>query len=176
MSELQTATVAGGCFWCTEAVFKQIEGVESVTSGYAGGHVEEPSYDAVCSGDTGHAECVQVEYDPDVIDYEDVLTVFFATHNPTTKNRQGPDVGSQYRSAVFYHDEAQREAVEATIEALDEQYSDPIVTEVEPLETFYPAEQYHQDYYERNPDQGYCAVNIDPKLEKLNEQFRELLA
>jgi len=176
MSELQTATVAGGCFWCTEAVFKQIEGVESVTSGYAGGHVEEPSYDAVCSGDTGHAECVQVEYDPDVIDYEDVLTVFFATHNPTTKNRQGPDVGSQYRSAVFYHDETQREAVEATIEALDEQYSDPIVTEVEPLETFYPAEQYHQDYYERNPDQGYCAVNIDPKLEKLNEQFRELLA
>ena len=176
MSELQTATVAGGCFWCTEAVFKQIEGVESVTSGYAGGHVEEPSYDAVCSGDTGHAECVQVEYDPDVIGYEDVLTVFFATHNPTTKNRQGPDVGSQYRSAVFYHDEAQREAVEATIEDLDEQYSDPIVTEVEPLETFYPAEQYHQDYYERNPDQGYCAVNIDPKLEKLNEQFRELLA
>jgi peptide-methionine (S)-S-oxide reductase len=176
MSELQTATVAGGCFWCTEAVFKQIEGVESVTSGYAGGHVEDPSYDAVCSGDTGHAECVQVEYDPDVIDYEDILTVFFATHNPTTEDRQGPDVGSQYRSAVFYHDEAQREAVEATIDDLDEQYDDPIVTEVEPLETFYPAEQYHQDYYERNPNQGYCAVNIDPKLKKLNEQFRELLA
>ena len=176
MSELQTATVAGGCFWCTEAVFKQIAGVESVTSGYAGGHVEDPSYDAVCSGDTGHAECVQVESDPDVIDYEDVLTVFFATHNPTTKNRQGPDVGSQYRSAVFYHDEAQREAAEATIADLEEQYSDPIVTEVEPLETFYPAEEYHQDYYERNPDQGYCTVNIDPKLKKLNEQFRELLA
>jgi peptide-methionine (S)-S-oxide reductase len=176
MSELQTATVAGGCFWCTEAVFKQIQGVESVTSGYAGGHVEEPSYEAVCSGDTGHAECVQVEYDPDVIGYEDVLTVFFATHNPTTKDRQGPDVGSQYRSAVFYHDEAQREAVEATVDDLEEQYSDPIVTEVEPLETFYPAKEYHQDYYERNPDQGYCAVNIDPKLEKLNEQFRELLA
>ena len=176
MSELQTATVAGGCFWCTEAVFKQIQGVESVTSGYAGGHVEEPSYEAVCSGDTGHAECVQVEYDPDVIGYEDVLTVFFATHNPTTKDRQGPDVGSQYRSAVFYHDEAQREAVEATVDDLEEQYSDPIVTEVEPLVTFYPAKEYHQDYYERNPDQGYCAVNIDPKLEKLNEQFRELLA
>ncbi|MBO4247194.1 peptide-methionine (S)-S-oxide reductase MsrA [Halomicrobium sp. IBSBa] len=176
MSEPQTATVAGGCFWCTEAVFKQIEGVESVTSGYAGGHVADPSYDAVCSGDTGHAECVQVEYDPDVIDYEDVLTVFFATHNPTTENRQGPDVGSQYRSAVFYHDEAQRETAEATIDDLGEQYSDPIVTEVEPLETFYPAAEYHQDYYERNPDQGYCAVNIDPKLKKLNEQFRELLA
>ncbi|ACV46327.1 MULTISPECIES: peptide-methionine (S)-S-oxide reductase MsrA [Halomicrobium] len=176
MSEPQTATVAGGCFWCTEAVFKQIEGVESITSGYAGGHVADPSYDAVCSGETGHAECVQVEYDPDVIDYGDVLTVFFATHDPTTKNRQGPDVGSQYRSAVFYHDEAQRETVEAMIDDLGDQYSDPIVTEVEPLETFYPAEQYHQDYYERNPDQGYCAVNIDPKLEKLNEQFRELLA
>jgi len=176
MSELQTATVAGGCFWCTEAVFQQIEGVESVTSGYAGGHVEDPSYEAVCSGDTGHAECVQVEYDPDVIDYEDVLTVFFATHNPTTKNRQGPDVGSQYRSAVFYHDEAQREAADAFVTDLDEQYSDPIVTEIEPLDTFYPAEDYHQDYYERNPNQGYCAVNIDPKLKKLNEQFRELLA
>ncbi|WP_018256360.1 peptide-methionine (S)-S-oxide reductase MsrA [Halomicrobium katesii] len=176
MSEPQTATVAGGCFWCTEAVFKQIEGVESVTSGYAGGHVADPSYDAVCSGETGHAECVQVEYDPDVIDYEDVLTVFFATHDPTTENRQGPDVGSQYRSAVFYHDEAQRETVEAMIDDLGDRYSDPIVTEVEPLETFYPAEQYHQDYYERNPDQGYCAVNIDPKLQKLNEQFRELLA
>jgi len=176
MSELQTATVAGGCFWCTEAVFKQIEGVESITSGYAGGHVEDPSYEAVCSGDTGHAECVQVEYDPEVIDYEDVLTVFFATHNPTTKNRQGPDVGSQYRSAVFYHDEAQREAAEALVEDLGSQYSDPIVTEIEPLDTFYPAEEYHQDYYERNPDQGYCAVNIDPKLKKLNEQFRELLA
>lgn len=176
MSELQTATVAGGCFWCTEAVFQQIAGVESVTSGYAGGEVEAPSYEAVCSGDTGHAECVQVEYDPDVIDYEDVLTVFFATHNPTTKDRQGPDVGSQYRSAVFYHDEAQREAVEAFVDDLDSQYSDPIVTDITPLETFYAAEDYHQDYYERNSGQGYCTINIDPKLKKLNEQFRELLA
>jgi peptide-methionine (S)-S-oxide reductase len=176
MSELQTATVAGGCFWCTEAVFKQIEGVDSVTSGYAGGNVEDPSYEAVCSGDTGHAECVQVEYDPEVIDYDDVLTVFFATHNPTTKNRQGPDIGSQYRSAVFYHDEDQREAAETLVEDLGSQYSDPIVTEIEPLDIFYPAKEYHQDYYERNPGQGYCAVNIDPKLKKLNEQFRELLA
>ncbi|PSP92489.1 peptide-methionine (S)-S-oxide reductase [Halobacteriales archaeon QS_4_62_28] len=176
MSELQTATVAGGCFWCTEAVFKQIKGVESVVSGYAGGHVDDPSYEAVCSGETGHAECVQVTYDPDVIDYEDVLTVFFATHNPTTKNRQGPDIGSQYRSAVFYHDEEQRETSEAFIADLGDTYDDPIVTEVEPLETFYPAEEYHQDYYERNPNQGYCAVNIDPKLKKLNEEFRDLLA
>jgi peptide-methionine (S)-S-oxide reductase len=176
MSELQTATVAGGCFWCTEAVFKQIEGVESVTSGYAGGYVEDPSYEAVCSGETGHAECVQITYDPDVIDYEDVLTVFFATHNPTTKDRQGPDVGSQYRSAVFYHNEDQRETVEAFVADHEDTYDDPIVTEVEPLETFYPAEEYHQDYYERNPNQGYCTVNIDPKLKKLNKEFRELLA
>jgi len=176
MSELQTATVAGGCFWCTEAVFKQIKGVESVVSGYAGGHVDDPSYEAVCSGETGHAECVQVTYDPDVIDYEDVLTVFFATHNPTTRNRQGPDIGSQYRSVVFYHDEEQRETSEAFITDLGDTYDDPIVTEVEPLETFYPAEEYHQDYYERNPNQGYCAVNIDPKLKKLNEEFRDLLA
>jgi len=176
MSELQTATVAGGCFWCTEAVFKQIKGVESVTSGYAGGYVEDPSYEAVCSGETGHAECVQITYDPDVIDYEDVLTVFFATHNPTTKDRQGPDVGSQYRSAVFYHNEDQRETVEAFVADHEDTYDDPIVTEVEPLETFYPAEEYHQDYYERNPNQGYCTVNIDPKLKKLNKEFRELLA
>jgi len=176
MSELQTATVAGGCFWCTEAVFAQIEGVDAVTSGYAGGHVEDPSYEAVCSGDTGHAECVQIEYDPDVLDYEDILTVFFATHNPTTKDRQGPDIGSQYRSVVFYHDDTQRETAEAFVADLADQYSDPIVTEIEPLETFYPAEDYHQDYYERNPEQGYCAVNIDPKLKKLNEEFRELLA
>jgi peptide-methionine (S)-S-oxide reductase len=176
MSELQTATVAGGCFWCTEAVFKQIEGVESVTSGYAGGYVEDPSYEAVCSGETGHAECVQITYDPNVIDYEDILTVFFATHNPTTKDRQGPDVGSQYRSAVFYHNEDQRETVEAFVADHEDTYDDPIVTEVEPLETFYPAEEYHQDYYERNPNQGYCTVNIDPKLKKLNKEFRELLA
>ncbi|WP_226012122.1 peptide-methionine (S)-S-oxide reductase MsrA [Halomicrobium salinisoli] len=172
----ETATVAGGCFWCTEAVFEEIEGVESVTSGYAGGHVEDPSYEAVCSGETGHAECVQVEYDPDVISYEDVLTVHFATHNPTTRDREGPDVGSQYRSAVFYHDDAQREAVEAFVDDLEAEYDDPIVTEIEPLETFYPAEDYHQDYYENNPDQAYCTVNIDPKLSKLNDQFRELVA
>ncbi len=172
----ETATVAGGCFWCTEAVFEEIEGVESVTSGYAGGHVEDPSYEAVCSGETGHAECVQVEYDPDVLSYEDVLTVHFATHNPTTRDREGPDVGSQYRSAVFYHDEDQREAVEAFVDDLEGEYDDPIVTEIEPLETFYPAEDYHQNYYENNPNQAYCTVNIDPKLSKLNDQFRELVA
>jgi len=128
MSDTEIATVAGGCFWCTEAVFKQLAGVERVTSGYAGGRVENPSYEAVCRGETGHAECVQVEYDPDVLSYEDVLTVFFSTHDPTTKDREGPDVGSQYRSAVFYHGEAQREAVEAFVDDLQSAYDDDIVT------------------------------------------------
>ncbi len=172
----ETATLAGGCFWCTEAVFEELDGVEDVTSGYAGGHVEDPSYEAVCRGETGHAECVQVEYDPDILSYEDVLTVFFATHNPTTKDRQGPDVGSQYRSAVFYHDEDQRERVEAFVDDLEAEYDDPIVTEIAPLETFYRAEDYHQNYYENNPDSGYCTINIDPKLSKLQENFRELMA
>ncbi|MFB6075071.1 MAG: peptide-methionine (S)-S-oxide reductase MsrA [Haloarculaceae archaeon] len=172
----ETATFAGGCFWCTEAVFERLRGVESVTSGYAGGHVADPTYEEVCSGETGHAECVQVEYDPEVIDYEDLLTVHFATHDPTTKNRQGPDVGSQYRSVVFYHDEAQREAVEAFVADLEGQYDDSIVTEIEPLEAFYPAEDYHQNYYENNPGRGYCTVNIDPKVRKLRERFAELVA
>lgn len=174
MTDTETATVAGGCFWCTEAVFEEIEGVRSVTSGYTDGHVEDPSYEAVCSGETGHAEAVQVEYDPEILTYEDVLTVFFATHDPTTEDRQGPDVGSQYRSAVFPHDD-QRERVETFIEALESRYEDPIVTEIEPLETFYPAEAYHQNYYERNPNAGYCTINIDPKLSKLRENFRELV-
>ncbi len=176
MSETETATFAGGCFWCTEAVFERLRGVESVTSGYAGGHVENPSYEAVCSEKTGHAECVQVVYGPDEISYEDLLSVHFATHDPTTKDREGPDVGSQYRSVVFYHDDAQRETVEAFVEELGAELSDPIVTEIEPLETFYPAEDYHQDYYERNPNRGYCSVNIDPKVSKLRERFAELVA
>ena len=170
-------TFAGGCFWCVEAAFEELAGVESTTSGYAGGHVDDPSYEAVCSGTTGHAEVVQVEYDPDRVGFEDLLAVFFAVHDPTTLNRQGPDVGSQYRSAVFYHDEAQREAVEAFIEELEAEgvYDDPIVTEVEPLETFWRAEEYHQDYFEKNPNQPYCAVNIPPKLEKVRERFGRLV-
>ncbi|MFC6823427.1 peptide-methionine (S)-S-oxide reductase MsrA [Halopelagius fulvigenes] len=172
MSETQTATLAGGCFWCVEAPMKELEGVESVTSGYAGGHVENPSYEEVCSETTGHAEVVQVEFDPDTISFRELLDVFFAVHNPTTENRQGPDVGSQYRSAIFYHDDEQRRVAEETIEELEsEGVYDGIVTEVEPLDAFYEAEEHHQDYYEKNPNQPYCAVQIPPKLEKVKEKF-----
>ena len=175
MSERELATFGGGCFWCVEAVFEDLSGVESVTSGYAGGHVEDPTYEEVCRGTTGHAEVVQVAYDPDVTSYEELLEVFFAVHDPTTEDREGPDVGSQYRSAVYYHDETQREAVEAYVDELDSAgvYDDPIVTEIAPLETFYPAEEYHQDYYEKNPDQPYCAMQIPPKLEKVREKFAD---
>jgi len=176
MSDTHTATLAGGCFWCFEAPFQELDGVHSVTSGYCGGDVPNPSYEAVCSGSTGHAEAVQVEYDPDIVSYETLLEVFFALHDPTTKDRQGPDVGSQYRSAVFYHDETQRKTVEATIERLAGTYDDPIVTEVEPLETFYPAEAYHQDYYANNPERAYCQVQIKPKMKKVRETFADRVA
>lgn len=177
MSEIQTATLGGGCFWCIEAALQELRGVEGVTSGYAGGHVADPSYEAVCRGETGHAEVVQVEFDPEAISYRELLEVFFTIHDPTTLNRQGPDVGSQYRSAVYYHDDEQREIVEEVIEELASLYDDDeIVTEVEPLETFYPAEEYHQDYYEKHPNDAYCAVNINPKLSKLREKHAELLA
>ena len=178
MTESELATFAGGCFWCIEAVFEELAGVESVTSGYAGGHTEDPTYEEVCSGTTGHAEVDQVAFDPSVVGYRDLLSVFFAVHDPTTTDRQGPDVGSQYRSAVFYHDEAQREAVEACVEELEagDVYADPIVTEIAPLVTFYEAEDYHQDYFEKHPNQPYCAVNIPPKLTKVEEQFADKLA
>ncbi|MFO7926946.1 MAG: peptide-methionine (S)-S-oxide reductase MsrA [Halobacteriota archaeon] len=176
MSESETATLAGGCFWCIEAALKELRGVERVTSGYAGGHVDDPSYEAVCRGETGHAEVVQVTFDPQIISYRDLLEVFFAIHDPTTLNRQGPDVGSQYRSAVYYHDEKQRETVGAVIGDLEPLYDDEIVTEVAPLERFYPAEEYHQDYFEKHPNDTYCTVNINPKLAKLREKHAELLA
>ncbi|WP_101297284.1 peptide-methionine (S)-S-oxide reductase MsrA [Halegenticoccus soli] len=173
----ELATLAGGCFWCVEAPFERLEGVLSVTSGYAGGTTEDPTYEEVCSGETGHAEVVQIAYDPDAISYRELLEVFFTIHDPTQLNRQGPDVGSQYRSAVFYHDDEQRETAEALIEELEAAgaYDDSIVTEVEPLEAFYEAEAYHQDYYERNPDQAYCAVHVPPKLDKLRENFASKL-
>ena len=167
------ATVGGGCFWCIEAPMQELRGVERVVSGYAGGHVEDPTYEAVCNGTTGHAEVVQVTYDPDELSYRDLLEVFFALHDPTTKDRQGPDVGSQYRSAIFYHDDEQREVAEAVVEELEGDAYDGIVTEVEPLETFYEAEEYHQNYYEKNPNQPYCAVQIPPKLEKVREKFAD---
>jgi peptide-methionine (S)-S-oxide reductase len=170
----EQATVGGGCFWCIEAAFKELDGIESVTSGYAGGHTENPSYRAVCSGDTGHAEVVQLEYDPDVISYEEILEVFFTVHDPTQLNRQGPDVGTQYRSIVLAHDEKQRELAEQYIEALDEEggYDDPVVTEVELLETFYRAEEKHQDYFEKNPNDAYCQMHAQPKVEKVRERFQ----
>jgi peptide-methionine (S)-S-oxide reductase len=172
MAETELATLGGGCFWCVEAPMKELRGVHGVTSGYAGGHVENPTYEQVCSETTGHAEVVQVEFDPDEITYRELLEVFFAIHDPTTVNRQGPDVGSQYRSAVFYHSEEQREVAESLIEEFErEGVYDDVVTEVDPLETFYEAEEYHQDYYEKNPNQPYCAVQIPPKLEKVREKF-----
>jgi peptide-methionine (S)-S-oxide reductase len=171
----ETATV--GCFWCVEAVFDRVRGVESVVSGYAGGHAEDPTYEAVCNGTTGHAEVVQVTYDPDEIGYEDLLEVFFTIHDPETANREGPDVGSQYRSIVLYHDEDQRAAVEAYVEALeaDDSY-DEIVTEIEPLESFWRAEAAHQDYFEKHPNKPYCRMQIPPKLEKLEADHQEKLA
>jgi peptide-methionine (S)-S-oxide reductase len=167
------ATFGGGCFWCIEAAFEELAGVESVVSGYAGGHTDDPSYREVCSGETGHAEVVQVEYDPDEIAYADLLEVFFAVHDPTTKDRQGPDVGSQYRSIVLYHDDEQHRQAEAFIEELADAYEDPIVTELEPLEQFYEAEQHHQNYFEKNPNQAYCRVNVAPKVEKVREKFAD---
>lgn len=174
---MATATLAGGCFWCLEAVFLRLRGVHRVESGYAGGHVENPNYRAVCSGTTGHAEVVQIEFDPEVISYRELLEVFFAIHDPTTLNRQGADVGTQYRSAIFYHDQAQQQTAERTIAELEEQkiWDDPIVTEIVPLERFYPAEDYHREYYDRNPEQGYCQVVISPKVAKLRQKFAEML-
>ena len=175
MTDTETATVGGGCFWCVEAAFKELDGIERVTSGYAGGHADDPSYREVCSGTTGHAEVVQVEYDPDALSYEDILEVFFTVHDPTQLNRQGPDVGSQYRSIVLSHDDEQRQAAENYVEALDEEggYDDDVVTEVEPLETFYRAEEKHQDYFEKNPADAYCTMHAQPKVEKVRERFRE---
>jgi len=169
----QVATLAGGCFWCLEAAFVDLNGVESAVSGYAGGHVDRPTYKQVCGGDTGHAEVVQVTFDPAVIRYEDLLGAFFAIHDPTTLNRQGADVGTQYRSAIFYHDAAQKAAAQAMIADLEAKkiWDRPIVTRLEPLETFYPAEDYHQDYFAQNPNQPYCQAVVAPKVAKFRKQF-----
>lgn len=161
------ATFASGCFWCTEAVLERLDGVLDVTSGYMGGHVDNPTYRAVCEGDTGHAECVQVTFDPSRIRYEDLLEWFFRSHDPTTLNRQGADEGTQYRSAIFWHDEAQRDAAQQAIAKYQPQFASPIVTEVTAASRFWPAEQYHQDYFRLNPAQGYCRMVIKPKLQKL---------
>ncbi len=170
---IETSTLGGGCFWCVEASLERLRGVQSVISGYTGGNVEEPSYEAVCTGETGHAEVVRVEFDPSVLAFDELLAAFFTIHDPTTKDRQGPDIGSQYRSVIFYETEKQREVAESMIEDLESDggYDDPIVTEVEPLEVFWEAETYHQDFYEKNPEQAYCSAYIPPKIEKLKEKF-----
>lgn len=169
----ELATLAGGCFWCLEAVFEQLRGVIKVQSGYAGGHVPNPSYQAVCTGTTGHAEVVQAAFDPAVISYRDLLGVFFTLHDPTTLNAQGGDVGTQYRSAVFYHDDEQRRVAEEVVHELEAEhvFDDPIVTEVVPLTAFYPAEEYHREYYRWNPNQPYCRAVIAPKVAKLRTKY-----
>ena len=158
--------IGGGCFWCIEAAFKEIDGVESVTSGYAGGHKENPSYREVCSGDTGHAEVIKVEYNEEKLGLEKILELFFRIHDPTTKDREGPDIESQYRSIILYQDKSQKEKIKAFIEDLRKDYEDEIVTEIEKLKTFYKAEEKHRDYFEKNPEDAYCRMHARPKVEK----------
>ena len=166
---MQEATFAGGCFWCIEAALKEVDGVTEAVSGYTGGDTENPSYDEVCSGTTGHAEAVKIKFDPEVVTYSELLEIFFSIHNPTTLNREGPDVGSQYRSAVYYHNDDQKEAAQNYVERLSDEIDDEIVTEIEPIETFYPAEEHHQDYFDKNPNSGYCRINVAPKVQKVNK-------
>jgi len=175
--KLETATLGGGCFWCTEAVYKEVKGVVDVKPGYSGGHVKNPSYREVCTGNTGHAEVVEITFDPSVVSFSDILEVFFKTHDPTTLNRQGNDVGTQYRSVIFYHNEKQKETAEKVIQLFEKEkiYDKPIVTQVEPFKAFYEAEDYHHDYYERNKNQPYCQFVITPKLDKFEKIFKDKL-
>lgn len=172
-TDLAVATFGNGCFWCTEAIFQQLKGVESVYPGYTGGTVKNPSYKEVCAGTTGHAEAIQIKYDPTIINYRELLDIFFYTHDPTTLNRQGYDVGTQYRSAIFYHDSGQKAAAEEIISQLtaEKVYDDPIVTEVTAIDVFYMAEDYHKNYYQNNKNQGYCRAVINPKLDKFMKKY-----
>ena len=174
----ETATLGGGCFWCLDAVFRDLRGVESVVSGYAGGRLANPSYRDVCSGTTGHAEVIQVTFDPDVISFRDLLDVFFTIHDPTTLNRQGADVGTQYRSVILYHSPQQQATAQEAIDELEREHvwEAPIVTELAPFNAFFPAERYHQDYYASNPDQAYCQIVIAPKLAKFRKRHLDRLA
>ncbi len=174
---LETATLAAGCFWCVEAVFNRLRGVEKMVSGYAGGTVPHPGYREVCSGTTGHAEAVQITFDPEEISFAELLEVFWLSHDPTTLNRQGADIGTQYRSAIFYHDERQRQIAEGSRQGAGEAelWPGPIVTEIMPFTNFYPAEEYHQDFFHKNPDQPYCRMVIDPKIRKLRQTLSEKL-
>jgi len=176
-TNLQTVTLAGGCFWCLEAVYDELKGVHSVESGYAGGHVDNPSYRDVCTGNTGHAEVVQIRFDPNVVSYRDLLNVFFTIHDPTTLNRQGADIGTQYRSAIFYHDDEQKKIAEEVIKDLNAQkvWDNPIVTEVTKFDKFYLAEDYHQEYFAHNQYQPYCQVVVAPKVAKFRKHFLQML-
>ncbi len=174
---MATATLAGGCFWCLEAAYRRVRGVQRVESGYAGGHVDNPTYRQVCTGTTGHAEVTQIDFDPQQVSYRELLEIFFTIHDPTTLNRQGADIGTQYRSAIFYHDEQQKRDAEQVIAELtaDRVFADPIVTQIEPLDRFYPAEAEHREYYDRNPEQAYCQFVISPKLAKLRQKHADKL-
>ncbi len=173
----EVATLAGGCFWCLEAIFKEVDGVADVISGYTGGTTVNPTYQEVCSNDTGHAEAVQLTFNPDEISYREILQIFFSVHDPTTLNRQGEDVGAQYRSAIFYHNDGQKTTAEALIKELNESHlwRKPIVTQVTPLDTFYPAEDYHREYFSRHPEQSYCRAVISPKVNKFRKQWTKRL-
>ena len=177
MANTETATLAGGCFWCLEAAFQDLKGVSKVQSGYTGGHVPHPTYEQVCTGTTDHAEVVQISFDPSVVSYDDLLHVFFTIHDPTTLNRQGEDVGTQYRSAIFYHTPEQKATAERVIRELGAEglWDDPVVTTLQPLKAFYPAEEYHRDYYRRNPDKGYCRAVIAPKVAKVRKLYFDKL-
>ena len=177
-ADTETAVFGAGCFWCVEAIYERVNGVKSVESGYAGGHVDNPTYKQVTSGTTGHAEVARLEYDPEVISYEELLEVFWHTHNPTTKNRQGADVGPQYRSVIFYMNEDQKTIAEESMKKTDasDLWEDPIVTEIEPLSNYSVAENYHQNYYENNPNAGYCSIVIAPKIAKFKKDFPHLLS
>jgi peptide-methionine (S)-S-oxide reductase len=176
-SVTEVATLGGGCFWCLEAVYDQLKGIDDVVSGYAGGHVRNPTYRHVCEGTTGHAEVIQIKFNPQEISFREILDVFFTIHDPTTLNRQGNDVGTQYRSAIYYHTPEQKATAEAAISELNAQHlwNAPIVTEVTPIDTFYPAEDYHQEYFARNPNQGYCQIIIAPKVAKFRKSYFEKL-
>lgn len=172
---MQKALLGGGCFWCLEAVYHRVKGVQSAISGYAGGEIPNPDYRSVCGGDTGHAEVVEVTFDPEVISYAQLLEIFWVIHNPTTLNRQGADVGTQYRSVIYYYDAAQKAEAEASIAQAQGEFSDPIVTELSAAPTFYPAEAYHQKYFDLNPNQGYCQAVVAPKIQKFMTRFKERL-
>jgi peptide-methionine (S)-S-oxide reductase len=177
-NKTEMATLANGCFWCSEAIFKRLKGVKSVLPGYAGGLVKNPSYDEVCTGKTGHAEAIQIEFDPKDITFEKILDIFWHTHNPTTLNRQGNDIGTHYRSAVFFHDQKQKELAEKSKKELEKEgvYRDSIVTEIIPFRNFYAAEDYHKNYYEKHQDAPYCSFVIDPKMHKLLQEYRNYLS